>query len=71
MQTKANLFISPIQDILSLDNSSRMNTPGTTTNNWNWRLNDSLEKIDSKLQAYSMLGKNYGRTNKSFFKEVI
>ena len=30
-----------------------------------------LEKIDSKLQAYSMLGKNYGRTNKSFFKELI
>ena len=67
MHTKANLFISPIQDILSLDNSSRMNTPGTTTNNWNWRLNYSLEKIDSKLQTYSMLGKNYGRTNKSFF----
>ena len=28
MRTKANLFISPIQDILSLDDSSRVNTPG-------------------------------------------
>ena len=27
MKTNANLFISPIQDILSLDDSSRLNRP--------------------------------------------
>ncbi len=61
MSTKANLFISPIQDILSLDDSSRLNTPGTTINNWRWKLNKTLEDIDIYLQKYSNLGENYGR----------
>ena len=61
MQTKANLFISPIQDILSLDDSSRLNTPGTITNNWRWKINKPLEEIDSKLKRYSELGILYGR----------
>ena len=38
MDTNANLFIAPIQDILSLDDSSRLNIPGTTKNNWKWKL---------------------------------
>jgi len=63
MSTKANLFISPIQDILSLDNSSRLNTPGTITKNWRWKLNKSLEVIDKNLQKYSELGNSYGRIN--------
>ena len=61
MSTKANLFISPIQDILSLDDSSRLNTPGTITNNWRWKLNQTLDEIDMNLQKYSDLGNNYGR----------
>ena len=64
MSTKANLFISPIQDILSLDDSSRLNTPGTTINNWRWKLNKTLEDIDIYLQKYSSLGENYGRIRK-------
>ena len=27
----------PLQDVLGLDASSRMNTPGTFDGNWNWR----------------------------------
>jgi len=42
METNANLFIAPIQDILSLDDSSRLNIPGTTKNNWKWKLNRPL-----------------------------
>ena len=61
MQTKASLFISPIQDILSLDDSCRLNTPGTTVNNWRWILNKPLEKIEQDLKKYSELGKAYGR----------
>ena len=38
-QTKANYAVAPMQDFLGLDNSARMNTPGTTENNWQWRLN--------------------------------
>ncbi len=33
----ANLAIIPMQDILELDSSHRMNTPGTTVGNWQWR----------------------------------
>ena len=64
METKAHLFIAPIQDILSLDDSSRLNIPGTTTNNWKWKLNQPLEEIDGKIRMFSELGNNYGRTRK-------
>ena len=34
----ADLVVTPIQDVLGLDSSHRMNTPGTSLNNWGWRL---------------------------------
>ena len=34
------IAIVPLQDILGLDNSGRMNTPGTATGNWGWRYSD-------------------------------
>jgi 4-alpha-glucanotransferase len=33
----ANLAVIPMQDILELGSEHRMNTPGTTTGNWQWR----------------------------------
>lgn len=33
----ANLTILPMQDVLGFGNDCRMNTPGTTTGNWQWR----------------------------------
>jgi malto-oligosyltrehalose synthase/4-alpha-glucanotransferase len=36
--TVADIAILPLQDILALDESDRMNTPGTDTHNWEWRL---------------------------------
>jgi len=35
----AQLAIIPMQDILQLDSSHRMNTPGTCSGNWHWRFN--------------------------------
>jgi 4-alpha-glucanotransferase len=32
------LAIIPIQDVLALDSSARLNTPGTVAGNWTWRL---------------------------------
>ena len=61
MSTKANLFVAPIQDLLSLDDTCRLNTPGTTKNNWKWKLNKSLDEIDSNLKQFSELGIKYGR----------
>ena len=64
MGTSANLFIAPIQDILSLDDSSRLNRPGTTKNNWKWKLNQPLEEIEENIRIFSDLGNSFGRTRK-------
>lgn len=37
LASPAHLAIIPLQDVLSLDSASRMNTPGTATGNWHWR----------------------------------
>ncbi|MFL5808660.1 MAG: 4-alpha-glucanotransferase, partial [Flavisolibacter sp.] len=34
----ARIAILPLQDVLSLDESARMNTPASGENNWGWRL---------------------------------
>jgi 4-alpha-glucanotransferase len=64
MNTNANLFIAPIQDILSLDDSSRLNIPGTTKNNWKWKLKRPLGKIEGNISRFSELGNNFGRIRK-------
>ena len=64
MGTNANLFIAPIQDILSLDDTSRLNRPGTTKNNWKWKLNKPIEEIEDNIRLFSDLGNNFGRTRK-------
>ena len=48
------LCIIPMQDILCFDSSARMNTPGTTDGNWQWRMdaddiNDNNAKLLKKL----------------------
>ena len=51
MKSRASTVIIPLQDYLELDSSDRMNTPGKSKGNWEWRfeandLNDALaEKI--------------------------
>lgn len=37
LQSKAQWAIIPLQDLLALDGQHRMNTPGTTADNWGWR----------------------------------
>jgi 4-alpha-glucanotransferase len=31
------MCLAPLQDVLGLDGSARMNMPGTAENNWSWR----------------------------------
>ena len=38
LMSAAQMVIVPMQDILGLNEKGRMNTPGTTQNNWEWRL---------------------------------
>jgi len=37
LSSAANLVILPMQDVLGFGNDCRLNTPGTTANNWQWR----------------------------------
>ena len=38
LSSPCQTVIIPFQDILGLDNSARMNTPGTALGNWQWRV---------------------------------
>jgi 4-alpha-glucanotransferase len=38
MMSAAHTFVAPMQDILGLGESARMNTPGKEQGNWTWRL---------------------------------
>jgi 4-alpha-glucanotransferase len=59
----SEMAIVPLQDVMSLDSNARMNTPGTTTNNWQWRYTQDMlnKKLAKKLKDVSVL---FGRTNR-------
>lgn len=61
MQSKANLAIIPMQDILALDTTHRMNIPGTATGNWRWRFNWQQLATDQKAFFRSLIERT-GRT---------
>ena len=39
--TRSRIAIAPMQDYLGLGSEARINVPGTSSNNWRWRLLDS------------------------------
>lgn len=47
LDSVATLAVFPMQDLLSLGSAERMNTPGTTGNNWRWRF--SWSQIQPEL----------------------
>jgi len=40
MVSAAEIVIIPMQDVLGLGESARMNRPGSTRGNWRWRLRE-------------------------------
>jgi 4-alpha-glucanotransferase len=60
--SRARLAIVPMQDLLGLDSSSRMNVPGTAEGNWRWRFDwHELEpgvasRALQRAQQHSRLG---------------
>ena len=42
-RSPARWVVSPVQDLLNLGNDARMNTPGTVTGNWTWRMTEIPE----------------------------
>ena len=53
LSSRAALAITPLQDVLGLGPSARMNRPGTTTGNWRWRLERGqlTEELAARLRA--------------------
>ncbi|GBG80948.1 hypothetical protein CBR_g31505 [Chara braunii] len=40
LESVAQIAIIPMQDVMRLDNSARMNMPGVKTGNWGWRMGE-------------------------------
>lgn len=60
-RSNAAYALIPLQDLLALDSSARMNTPGTVGGNWSWRLPPG--NLDSPLAArLKNLAETYART---------
>ena len=62
MGSAAKDCIIPAQDWLGLDNTSRMNAPGTVGVNWSWRLLPG-QITDELGQEVLTITKRYGRAN--------
>ena len=58
--SRADLAIVPMQDILALDSTNRMNTPGTLGGNWLWRF-DWSELTSERQQRFADAVQRYGR----------
>lgn len=56
----ARLAVIPVQDLLGLGSEARLNTPGTASGNWTWRL--PAGALDEQLaRRYAELNGVYGR----------
>jgi 4-alpha-glucanotransferase len=47
--TDAKLAIAPLQDYLGLGSEARINTPGTSSNNWRWRVRE--DQLDNGVRG--------------------
>jgi 4-alpha-glucanotransferase len=61
LNTPCNTAIIPIQDVLGLGSEARMNVPGTTVENWRWRMLRSALS-DSTRGRIRDLSVNSGRS---------
>ena len=62
MMSAANTCIIPVQDWMGLNNSARMNTPGTVDANWSWRLTPG-QTTEELAEEIRVITKRYGRAN--------
>lgn len=58
----ATMAIAPVQDLLGLPRSARMNMPGTIAGNWTWRCEPGLLQYSVADELFE-LSKTYGRTS--------
>jgi 4-alpha-glucanotransferase len=62
MASTGDLFLAPVQDILSLGNEARMNSPGQPSGNWCWRVGPNAltpelaRRLADMVQLYNREG---------------
>lgn len=60
LKSVAAIAIIPVQDLLGLGKEAVMNIPGTTQNNWSWRL-ESIDLLSGKTEKYRAWNEFFGR----------
>jgi len=60
-ESNANLAIVPMQDILNLDSTARINVPGLQNDNWRWRMHISKEELEDAKDKLLELNLRYKR----------
>lgn len=58
LNTNANTAIIPMQDVLGLDSTARMNIPGTVGANWEWRMAPELLTNNIKQKLFKLTKKS-------------
>lgn len=62
-RSTCNLSIISPQDLLNLSSEFRFNTPGSTENNWQWRMTpEQFAALKSRSQELATLASLYGRS---------
>ena len=56
----AQFAVVPLQDVLHLDNSARMNEPSTTGKNWQWRMEAGMLGVEA-AEWLAYMSRLYGR----------
>jgi len=60
LESRARFVVVPLQDVLGLGRSARMNTPGTTEGNWTWRA-DAAQVEATHAQLLREITRESGR----------
>jgi len=61
MRSRSALVVIPMQDWLCLDNSARMNTPGSIGDNWEWKMSQDTDyKALSEIMRRICTGREKG-----------
>lgn len=60
--SRAELVVFPLQDILELDTSARMNTPGSSVGNWGWRATMEQIRDDTAFEKLQQVTQRASRT---------
>ena len=69
MSSVACLFVAQMQDYLEMGKGHRINTPGTASGNWQWRMlpGEASEKLAARLMDLGVL---YGRSQRPVVEEA-